>query len=179
VLAAQVRGGGAVRQVAVLDQFGGLGDAAGAQVDRHHRLDLGQLGPAHELVEPEGVALQRPPGQVQAPRAVTDRADPVLPAVVGDEVAARVAHQRDTELADQLEHVGAQPVGVRRRVAGLEDAGVDAATHVFDERAEEPPVDRTDGEGGVEGQPSLVHVALLSAGSVVRLTLFTTLEPTL
>src|SRR5918997_1331908 len=45
-------------------------------------------------------------------------------------------------LADQVEHVGAQTLLVGPRVPGLEDAGVHAPTHVFDERAEEPGIDR-------------------------------------
>ena len=80
-----------------------------------------------------------------------DRADAVLPAVARDEVAAGVAHDRRAELADQLEHVGAEAVLVGGGVRRLVDAGVDAAAHVLDERAEQPPVERPDAEGGVDG----------------------------
>ena len=41
-------------------------------------------------------------------------------------------------------------VGVRLRVAGLEDAAVDAATHVFDEGSEQLPLDRRDAEVGIQ-----------------------------
>ena len=58
------------------------------------------------------------------------------------------------ELADQVEHVAAEAVLVGGGVAGLVDAGVDAAAHVLDERAEQAAVDRPDGEGRVEADRS-------------------------
>src|SRR5690606_35410470 len=68
---------------------------------------------------------------------VFDRTDPVLPEVTRNEVAARVAHDRRTELLDEREHVAAEAALVGLGMAGLEDAGVDAAPHVLDERAEQ------------------------------------------
>ena len=47
------------------------------------------------------------------------------------------------------------------RVAGLVDAGVDAATHVLHEGAEEPPGHRREGEGGVENEAGCGHGGLL------------------
>src|SRR5690606_7858005 len=47
---AQVGQGGAGRVVAVRQQVDGLGDAAGAEVDRHHGLHPGLAAPADELV---------------------------------------------------------------------------------------------------------------------------------
>ena len=69
----------------------GLLDAAGAEVDRHHRLDAGPLGPGHELVRAER-RWSRSDCQARSRRAGRRRrADAVLPAVAGDEVAAGVA----------------------------------------------------------------------------------------
>ena len=130
--------------VAVLEQVERLADAAGAEVDRHHRLDAGRSRPAHELVEADLVGLVECQARSSRVGAVIARTDAVLPAVARDEVAARVAHDRDAELADQLDHVGAEAVRVGARVAGLVDAGVDAAAQVLDERAEQPRADRGD-----------------------------------
>ena len=87
---------------------------------------------------------------VQPYRAVGARPDAVLPPVAGDEVAARVPHGRHTELADQRCHVAAEPVAVRLRMTGLVDAGVHAAAHVLDERAEDAPVHQADPEVTVD-----------------------------
>jgi hypothetical protein len=99
---AQVGQVGAARVVAVLEEVARLGDTAGAEVDRHHRLDAGDVRPVHELVEPHAVGLDRPPGEVEARGPVLDRTDAVLPAVAGDEVAARVPHQRRAQFPDQV-----------------------------------------------------------------------------
>lgn len=148
--------------VGVLLECQGLGDPAGAEVDGHHRLGL-RADLAHEadvLAEPEAVGLGGAPGEVEAAGPLLDGAHRVLPVVAGDEVAAGVADGRDTELADELQHVGAQAVGVGRRVAGFEDAGVDAAAEVLDEGTEETGVDLADGEGGVEGEAGGAHGVL-------------------
>lgn len=72
------------------------------------------------------------------------RADGVLPAEPGDEVAARVADGGAAELPDELDDVHAEPVLVRARVTGLVETGVHAAAEVFDERAEGAAPDRGD-----------------------------------
>lgn len=112
----------------------------------------GLLQEGDELGEAEPVGLRRAPGEVQAPGAVLDRADRVLPPVAGDEVAAGIADGGDAEFADQVQDVGADALGVGRGMAGLEDAGVDAAAQVLDEGAEEAGADVADGEGGVQGE---------------------------
>jgi hypothetical protein len=138
--------------VAVLQQLDRLADAPGAEVDRHHRLGAGPPAPGGELVDPDLVGLDRAPGEVQPPGPILGRADPVLPAVVGDEVAAGVAQDRGPELAHQLEHVAAEAAVVGGGVTGLVDPGVDASPHVLDERPEQAAVDGPDPEGGVEGE---------------------------
>ena len=97
--------GGAAGVVAVLDEVDGLLHAAGAEVDRHHRLDAGVAGPAHELVDADLVGLDGPPGQVEpgGSPVLSGRRRP--PSGTGDEVAAGVAHEGDAELAGQVEHV--------------------------------------------------------------------------
>jgi hypothetical protein len=155
--AAEVRELGALRVVAVLQQVEGLRDAAGAEVDRHHRLDVGLPAPRGELVDPELVGLDRTPGQVEAPGSLVKRPDAVLPAVAGDEVAARVADRRRPELADQLEHVASEAPGVRRGVVRLVEAGVDAAAHVLGEGTEQSSVHGADAERRVEGQARREH----------------------
>ena len=139
---ALVRQRRARRVVDVLQQVERLGDPAGAEVDGEHRLDTGPAGPLDELVDADLVGLDRPPGEIAAHRTAVTRPDAVLPAVVGDEVATRIAHHRDAELLGEGEDVAAEPVLVGRRVVGLVDPGVHAAPEVLDERAEQPTLDR-------------------------------------
>ncbi len=152
VLAAQLGAGGATGVVGVLQQVARLAHTPGAQVDRHHRLDPGPGRERHELAEAELVGLHGFPGGVQPPWPLGDRPHPVLPAVGGDEVAARVAHHGHAEFGDQRQHVGAQSGVVGGRVSRLEQSGVDAPAEVLDERAEQPGVDLPDGEVRVEHQ---------------------------
>src|SRR5690606_40670565 len=70
--------------------------------------------------------------------------DRVLPPEARDEVAAGVADGRRPELAHQIDHIQAEAVLVRGRVARLVDAVVDASAEVLDERAEDATVDRGD-----------------------------------
>src|SRR5690606_41370589 len=51
-----------------------------------------------------GVRIRGVPGQIMAHGTLLDRAHAVLPAVAGDEVAARVAHGAHAELARSEEH---------------------------------------------------------------------------
>ena len=151
---------GAGRGVAVLDEVARGVEPARAHVDRQHRLHAGATGPGQELVGPDLVGLDRAPGQFEAPRPRLARADAVLPVVARDEVAARVAHDRDAQLADELEHVLADAVAV-----ALVDPAVHAAAHVLDERAVHALVDFRHGERGVDDQPGPLHaVNATSAG---------------
>ena len=136
--------------IGVLQQVERLGDPAGAEVDGEHRLDTGPAGPLDELVDADLVGLDGAPGEVAPHRTGVTRADAVLPAVVGDEVAAGIAHHRDAELLGEGEDVAAEPVLVRRGVVGLVDPGVHAAPEVLDERAEQPTLDRPDPPRGID-----------------------------
>ena len=151
VLAPQVGQLGAAGVVRVLDERAGLLDAAGAQVDGLHDLDVGLPRPVDELVQPERVGLDRVPGAVErGAGARSTGPTPSSHAVAGDEVAAGVADHRGAELLGQVEDVLAEAVLVGRRVARLVDAGVDAPAHVLDEGPEDPAGDGPDGEVAVE-----------------------------
>ncbi|WP_372441613.1 TOBE domain-containing protein [Plantactinospora mayteni] len=128
-----------------------------AEVDRHHRLDAGGAGPAHELVEPERVRLDGLPGQVESARPVGDRTHAVLPAVSGDEVAARVPHHRHAQLTGEVEDVAPQAVLVGGGVRWLVHPAVDAPTHVLDERSEQAPADRPNPKCRIYAQLCRVH----------------------
>ena len=143
---------GAGRGVGVLEHVQRLLHPAGAEVDGIHRLHLRALRPGHELVQAEGVGLGGVPGAVVATGPLLARAHAVLPAVVGDEVPAGIADRAHAQLAGQLEHVAAQPVGVGRGVARLVQARVDAAGHVLDEAAEGASAHGADLVGGVDGE---------------------------
>jgi hypothetical protein len=76
---------------------------------------------------------------------LVDRADAVLPAVPGHEVAAGVAHCGDAELADQRGDVAPQAVCVGGGVVRFVDAGVDAPSEVLDESPEDAAPDGAEG----------------------------------
>jgi hypothetical protein len=115
---AQVRRRRPGRDVAVLHEVASFVDTGGAEVDCHHRLAAHAATPRHELVDTDLVALQGPPGQVEAPRALVPRADAVAPVVGRHEVAAGISQHRDVELAYQVGHVPAESGFVRCLVAG-------------------------------------------------------------
>ena len=54
------------------------------------------------------------------------------------------------ELAHQRQHVAAEAALVGGRVAGLEDALVDAAAEMLDEGAEQAPIRRADDEVAID-----------------------------
>jgi hypothetical protein len=154
---AQVGELAAARMVAVLEQPPCGVAAAGAEVDREHRLDAGDATPVDELVGAEVVRLSRQPREVEPARPPLARADAVLPLVAGDEVAARVADERRPQLADEREDVATEAVGVGARMAGLVETAVDAAPDVLDERAEQAPVGLADHRAAPDRDRNPVH----------------------
>ena len=117
--------------VGVFDDVARLLGAAGAQVDRVHRRSAGLFAPVAELVQADLVRLGGKPCQIQPLWAV--RPDGILPVEAGDEVAAGIADDGDIQPADEVEHVAAKALLVGGRMAGLIDAFVDCAAHVFEE----------------------------------------------
>ena len=91
--------------------------------------------PVDELVGAELVRLERVPRALEHRRPLRLRADAVEPVVAGDEVAARIAHDRHAELLDLARDVGAEALRVGQRRSRLVDAGVDGAAQVLEERA--------------------------------------------
>ena len=161
VVPAHVRVLGTKLTVGVVEDIDGVLLATGAEVDRHHRLNLCLTAPLHELVQPEGVGLGGVPGQLAAGGTLGHRADAILPAVVGHEVAAGVPGHRDAELAHEPHDVLTQAVLVSGGVVRLEDAGVDAPTHVLHEDAVHAAVDLSDRAVGVNSNTCLSHQGLL------------------
>ena len=147
--------------VAVLDQVAGRVDAAGAEVDRHHRLDAAPGAPTRELVDADLVGLDRAPGQVQPPSGARrpDRCRPPSGSRrrscrPGSARSARPARGRGP--ATSLRNPSPSAVGV----PGLVDAGVDAAAHVLHERAVQPRVHLADPERGSTVKEALSMVTL-------------------
>ncbi len=157
VLATHVAPSGASRVVGVLDERASGIHSPCAEVDRLHHLDLGLASPVDELVQTERVGLNGVPGTVDARRPLIDRSDAVLPVEARDEVASRVPHDRWAHLLHKLEHVTAEAPLVGLRMPRLVDAGVHAAPHVLDERAEEATRHLADAEVAVDGDVGGCH----------------------
>src|SRR5438105_1582167 len=108
-------------------------ESTAAQVDDEHRLDFRLVGPGGELRQAELVGFECSPGEVQAGGALLWWAHAIFPVVAGHEVSARVAYQRDSQFAHQVEYVFSKPELVGARMPGLENPRVDAASQVLDE----------------------------------------------
>ncbi len=160
--AAQVRIVSAAGMIAVFDEMARLLGPARAEVDGEHRLHAGLPAPADELVRPELIGLRAAPGKIEPPRPLLARSDAILPVVTGQEVASRVANERGAQLAGQREHITAKTLSVRCWMSGLEDAAVDAAAHVLDERSEDASVERRYREVAIDDDVTLQHVGRLS-----------------
>ncbi len=90
-----------------------------------------------------------------------------MPTSFGSKVAAGVADERHAELAHEVEHVAAEALLVRLRVAGLVDSGVDGATEVLDEGTEEFVGNGADG-GLREKREGCVHFGTSAVFSAAR-----------
>jgi hypothetical protein len=64
----------------------------------------------------------------------------VQPVVAGNEVAARIAHDRHVHLADLLDHVLAEAVGVGKLRLRIVDAFVDRAAQMLKKGAEQAAI---------------------------------------
>ena len=94
VLPAQVAPVAVARVVAVFEHGEGFGKTLRAEIDREHRLGAGLAAPADELVGADLVGFGRLPGIVEPDRTLVPGADAVQPVVVGNEIAAGIAHER-------------------------------------------------------------------------------------
>ena len=162
VRAAEIGQRGAAGMVAVLHQRPRRIAAARAEVHRQHRLDVGGAAPVDEFVGAEPVRLGGHPGQVEPARPLLDRADAILPIVAGDEIAAGIAHDGRRQFAHQRQHVAAEAVLIGGRMAGLEDAAIDAAAEVLDEGTEQAAIRGADHVVGAKLDGDCAHRVLLS-----------------
>lgn len=154
--------------VAVFDEIACCVAVACAEIDGEHGLDLRRPAPVHELLGAEVVRLGGEPGEIEPGGPVLGRAHPVLPIVAGDEVAARITHDRRAELLDEFEHVIAEAALVGSGMAGFVDAAIDAAAQMLDEGAEEPRVGVADGEGAIAGDAGLSHDVTPGVATALR-----------
>ena len=141
--------------VAVLEHGARSVEIARAEIDGEHRLGAGLLAPFDEFVGADRVRFERAPRKIETDGPLGARADAVFPIVGGDEVAARIADQRQVQVANEFQHVAAKAVVVGGLVAGLVDAAVDGAAEVLQECAVDAVVDRCNLEILVNRNPRL------------------------
>ena len=140
VRSAQVTPLGAFVHVAVLDVGYGHFRRASAQVKSEQRFGVDQLAPVDEFVRPELVGLERIPGPLQYRRPFVFRADAVQPIVTGDEVPARISHDRHVETFHFGHHILAEPFGICELRSRLVNAGVNGPPEVFQKGAQETSI---------------------------------------
>ena len=73
-----------------------------------HHLGTGLIRPAGELMQADLIGLRGEPREIQTLRARLTRADAVLPAKAGDEIAAGISHDGHAELFHRFHHIGAE-----------------------------------------------------------------------
>src|SRR5690606_22651270 len=153
----QVTPVGAAGMVAVFEEAARRIEAARAEIDRKHHLGPGGRAPVGEFVDADLVRFARAPGEIEPHRTALLRSDAILPIIGGDEIAPGIAHDRDAQLADTLEHVAAEAPGVGARVPGLVDPGVDSSAEMLEEGAVETVVDSGDRKIPVRRHRRLHH----------------------
>lgn len=155
VLAAEIAPVAATRMIAVFEHGEGLGKALRPEVHREHRCRARLPAPSDEFVCPDGIGLRRPPSIVEPHRPLRAGSYSVDPVVVGDEVPARIADERQLQIANKLKDIAAEPLLIGRGMSRLVDAAVDCAAKMFEEGAVDPFVDRADPEVPMNRNPRL------------------------
>jgi hypothetical protein len=91
------------RRVAVFHPLLRVGPRTRAEIRADVRLVAEHFRVIQKLVRAEAVVLDGLPGHLETLRTLVARADAILPVVVGREVAARPAQQRDVQIARGLQ----------------------------------------------------------------------------
>lgn len=121
------------RSVAVFDPVGRLFGRSGGEV--HHEAGLCAYFPAilDELARAEMEIVDAAPDQVLPRLALLFGTHPVFPVEGLDRRSAREPQHRRGELLHLFQHVAAESPAVGQRRVLVENASVDAASHVFHE----------------------------------------------
>ncbi|MNE39708.1 hypothetical protein D3C80_1336740 [compost metagenome] len=119
--------------VAVLHQIPGCVDAACAQVYRHHYFGADQLRPFGEFIGANLIGFRNPPGQFKRALTFFLGSDTVFPVIAGDEVAARIADNRNVQRTDSLQGVSAEAVLIGSRMSGFINTAVHSPAKMFNE----------------------------------------------
>ena len=143
--------------VGVFHNVPGVFRAPGAQIDGVHHLAAGCGAPVGKFVEAHLVGLGGEPGQIQPLGPLLPGTHTVLPVEAGDEIAAGVAHQGHPQLFDHFDHVLAEALLIRLRVARLIDAAVNRPAQMLNEGAIEPLVHLADDEILMKNHACLFH----------------------
>ncbi len=132
------------RMVAVLQQVTCGIQAACAEIDRQHGLAVDRRHPVHELVGPDQVRFERPPGELQPYRPIFSRTHPFFPDIARDEVATGIANERHVQRAQRFDNVAAESMPIGRWVRRFVDPSVDSTAQVLDESGVDARIDRSD-----------------------------------
>jgi hypothetical protein len=114
---------------------------AGAEIERQQRLGADQAAPFDEFIGAELVRLERIPGALEHRRPLVLRSDAVEPVVAGDEVPARIAHDRDAKRLHLRDDVATESFAVSQGRLRVVDACIDGAAQVLEKCAQQPAVE--------------------------------------
>ena len=140
VRGSEVAQAGPSRVVAILEIFSRFIGSARSQVYPKHWLRLGQLAPFNKFIGSKSVRLRTEPSEIQTFRSLLDRTDPILPIIARHEIASRITNDRRAKFSNQFEYITSKSVVVRCWVAGLKNAGVNAAAQMLNERPKQTAV---------------------------------------
>ena len=132
---------GSLPVIAILEILSGLVGAACAEIDAQHRLGSRELAPVDEFVRSKRVGLRTHPGKIKTLWPFIFRAHAIFPIAARHIVASGVSNDRWSKFPHEVQDVTAKTAGVRGRVTGFKNAGVDTTSHVFNERAKKATVE--------------------------------------
>ena len=135
---------GAGRMVAVLQQIASRINTPGTQVHCHHHVRVGLFSPRGKLIDAHQVGFGAAPSKLQPPGTLCHRPYAVLPVKIGHKVSARIPHNGHTDLANQIQHILAEPFLIRRGMSRLVNTAVNSPSQMFQKRAVNPLVHPAD-----------------------------------
>ena len=114
--------------VTVLYQISCFFCASGTKIHRHHNLTAGTLCPLLELINTNLIGLDGTPGKLQTARTLCTVAGTVLPTITGNEITARITHQRHLHLLNHFHNITAEAHVIRSLMTRLINTAVHRTT---------------------------------------------------
>ena len=124
-------------KIAVLNKVSRILNTAGSHVHGRHKLCPRFLAPVVKLVNTNLIRLNRMPCAVKPPWPLLLWPNAILPIVARKKIPARIAHQRNLQIAHHVYNVFPKPLPVRQRMPRLINPIVNRPPQMLHKRAEQ------------------------------------------